>query len=128
VPGGANCLAQGALSAAMGNLAKAYHDGTFVWADSSNALFESTGPQQFLIRATNGVGINTNAPGARLNVFGSLPGVNIFTGDLAPFGSAGIESNFSTAGRPERCRPVVQLLRAARVRLWSTARPMCLDC
>ncbi|HEX2836854.1 MAG TPA: hypothetical protein VHN77_01870 [Phycisphaerales bacterium] len=99
VPGGANCLAQGALSAAMGNLAKAYHDGSFVWGDSSNALLESTAPNQFLIRAGGGVGINTAAPNARLNVYGPANGgVNIFTGDLAPFGAAGIEANFSAAG------------------------------
>jgi hypothetical protein len=37
--------------------------GTFVWADWQPVDFVSTGPQQFLIRATGGVGINTNAPG-----------------------------------------------------------------
>jgi hypothetical protein len=37
-------------------------EGTFVWADSTLANFQSTGPNQFLIRATGGVGINTNSP------------------------------------------------------------------
>jgi len=96
IPGGANNTAAGALSAAMGNRAAAQHDGTFVWADSTDAPFQSTATQQFLIRATNGVGINTTAPNARLNVFGPPTGVNIFTGDLAPFGIAGIETNFSS--------------------------------
>lgn len=72
VAGGANCLAQGALSGAMGNLAKAYHDGTFIWADSTNALFESTAANQFLVRATNGVGINVNNPSSALDVGGNI--------------------------------------------------------
>jgi hypothetical protein len=36
--------------------------GTFVWADQSGWNFESTGPNQFLIRASGGVGIGTNDP------------------------------------------------------------------
>ncbi|MBK6725681.1 MAG: tail fiber domain-containing protein [Xanthomonadales bacterium] len=48
-------------------------EGTFAWADSQVANFVSTGPNQFLIRAQNGVAINTNAPevGAALTVAGS---------------------------------------------------------
>ena len=37
-------------------------EGTFAWADSTGADFNSTGPNQFLIRAAGGVGINTNSP------------------------------------------------------------------
>lgn len=188
VVGGANCVAQGDLSAAMGNRARALHSGSFVWADSSDALFDSSGANQFLIRSSGGVMINTNTPigsaslvvrgtgggnsygglyadtpdasgipflgyatagnyrawtqynggtgewalvtpsvagssvpmkcgpsgnmvfanrvglgtdtpGARLDVRGAATGgVNIFTGDLAPFGAAGITANFSAAG------------------------------
>lgn len=37
-------------------------EGTFVWADQSSSVdFVSSQPNQFLIRAANGVGINTNA-------------------------------------------------------------------
>ena len=36
--------------------------GSFVWADSQNADFVSTGENQFLIRSTNGLGLNTNIP------------------------------------------------------------------
>jgi hypothetical protein len=35
--------------------------GTFVWADSQNADFVSTGPNQFLVRAQGGFGFNTNS-------------------------------------------------------------------
>ena len=36
--------------------------GTFVWADSQFADFVSTGTNQFLVRASNGLGLNTNSP------------------------------------------------------------------
>lgn len=40
-------------------------EGSFVWADSQSADFVSSGPNQFLIRAAGGVGINTaSVPGA----------------------------------------------------------------
>jgi len=35
-------------------------NGTFVWADSQDGAFQSSGPNQFLVRAGGGVGINTN--------------------------------------------------------------------
>jgi hypothetical protein len=43
-------------------------NGTFVWADSQAISFISTGPDQFLVRATGGVGINTNSPQRQLHV------------------------------------------------------------
>jgi len=43
-------------------------EGTFVWADSQDESFVSTGPNQFLIRSGGGMGINTNAPRATLTV------------------------------------------------------------
>ncbi len=49
-------------------------EGTFVWSDSTatfTSQFISTGPNQFLIRASGGVGIGTNSPnGYQLNVSG----------------------------------------------------------
>jgi len=36
--------------------------GAFVWGDSANADFASTGENQFLVRASGGVGINKNNP------------------------------------------------------------------
>jgi hypothetical protein len=45
-------------------------EGTFIGADASDSLsFDSTGPNQFLIRAVGGVGINTNRPENTLHVF-----------------------------------------------------------
>jgi hypothetical protein len=42
--------------------------GTFVWSDSQDGNFVSTGSNQFLIRAAGGVGIGTNAPNSQLHV------------------------------------------------------------
>ena len=49
---------------AAGRRAKANHQGDFVWADSQDADFASTGTNQFLIRASGGVGINSSNPGS----------------------------------------------------------------
>ena len=58
----------GMRSLAAGYRAKANHDGTFVWADGTEADFISTDTDQFLVRAAGGVGINTNQPLADLHV------------------------------------------------------------
>ena len=68
VAGGYYNTAAGDFSFAAGRQAKANHQGTFVWADSASADFASTGNDQFLIRATGGVGIGTTMPGAMLQV------------------------------------------------------------
>jgi hypothetical protein len=70
VPGGYANTAGGTSSFAAGWRAMANHVGTFVWADSANSSFASTDTNQFLIRASGGVGINTNSPGVPLNVDG----------------------------------------------------------
>ena len=77
VPGGANNAASGDYSFAAGRRAKASHYGTFVWADSRDEDFTSTNNGQFLIRAANGVGINTNSPQAALDVAGKLHSQNV---------------------------------------------------
>ena len=58
IPGGYLCKASGRFSFAGGRNAKALHDGSFVWADTTDENFESTGPNQFHIRATGGVEIS----------------------------------------------------------------------
>ncbi len=76
IPGGYSNAAGGDFSFAAGNNAVVRNAsntpdcssglncgdyGTFVWADTSTCLpFTSTGPNQFLIQATGGVGINTS--------------------------------------------------------------------
>ncbi len=75
VPGGTSNTAAGDYSFAAGLRAKANHNGTFVWADSQNADFASTGSNQFLIRASGGVGIGTNAPQNQLHVVESIAAI-----------------------------------------------------
>ena len=58
VPGGKFNVATNRAFAA-GYRAKALHDGTFVWADWNAFDFVSTAANQFLIRASSGVGIGT---------------------------------------------------------------------
>jgi hypothetical protein len=85
VPGGYYNTASGNYSFAAGRRAKANHTGTFVWADSTNADFASTGANQFLIRAAGGVGIGTNSPDARLDVqcsYGSVRCCGGSAGDI----------------------------------------------
>ncbi len=75
VPGGFMNTADGDYSFAAGRRAKAYADGSFVWADTTNADFVATVPNRFLIRASNGVGIGTDSPAWSLEVQGS--GINL---------------------------------------------------
>lgn len=68
VPGGSLNEAAGDYSLAAGRRAKANHGGAFVWADSVFEDFVSTGTRQFLIRASGGMGINTNSPDRDLHI------------------------------------------------------------
>ncbi|MEW5924641.1 MAG: hypothetical protein AB1746_11700 [Candidatus Zixiibacteriota bacterium] len=70
VPGGSDNDATGFYSYAAGHRAKAFHDGSFVWADHTDDDFGSTGADQFIIRAGGGVGIGTNNPTGILDVAG----------------------------------------------------------
>jgi len=72
VPGGAYNVAQGDYSLAAGRQAKANHPGSFVWADTQSTSLQTTGPDQFLIRARGGVGIGTDAPTEALEVAGTI--------------------------------------------------------
>jgi hypothetical protein len=72
VPGGEKNTAAGNYSFAAGYRAKANHYGTFVWGDSSDADFASTAADQFLVRASGGVGLGTNDPDAQLDVAGAV--------------------------------------------------------
>jgi hypothetical protein len=69
--GGEVNTAAGTNSVAAGTFASALHDGTFVWADHITVSFASTAANQFLIRASGGVGIGTAAPDNLLTVNGS---------------------------------------------------------
>jgi hypothetical protein len=59
VPGGSRNEATGEYSFAAGRNAKAWADGTFVWADSKEFDVPVTDPDRFVVRATGGVYLAT---------------------------------------------------------------------
>ena len=72
VPGGLQNTASGLYSFAAGRAARALHQGSFVWADSGSTTFSSSANNQFLIKASGGVGINTTSTtGNALTVSGN---------------------------------------------------------
>jgi hypothetical protein len=99
VAGGISNIAGGEYSFAAGQQAQAVHTGTFVWADSQSAPFESSGANQFLIRAQGGVGINVTNPAQNLTV-GSVAALNVQGSALGGFGSpvGFFENNAVTTG------------------------------
>jgi hypothetical protein len=66
---GRGTIAAGETSFAAGYRARANHQGSFVWADSSGGTFTSTGWDQFLIKAGGGVGIGTPNPQGSLHLY-----------------------------------------------------------
>jgi trimeric autotransporter adhesin len=71
IPGGSGNVAGGQYSLAAGRNARALHNGSFVWADSSTtAAFSSTADNQFMIRAAGGIGIGGVPFDAALDVEG----------------------------------------------------------
>jgi hypothetical protein len=55
VPGGSNNVASGDYSFAAGRRAKANAQGTFVWADSTDADFTAAVANSFIVRASGGI-------------------------------------------------------------------------
>ncbi len=102
IPGGRNNRANADFAFAAGQRAKADHEGTFVWADSEDADFTSTANNQFLVRAVNGVGINTNEPTTELDVDGTVT-ATAFVGDGSGLtslpGGVGVSHAMSAWGR-----------------------------
>lgn len=74
VPGGTDNLAQGDYSFAAGRMAQTTVNGggSFVWADQTGVPFTSNLPDQFLVRASGGVGIGTETPSEALDVEGNI--------------------------------------------------------
>jgi hypothetical protein len=107
VPGGQINQAGGRFSLAAGHRAQVRNatqsgdvdgdEGTFVWADNQPAVFTSSGPNQFLVRAAGGVGINTPSPGSALDVNGTAT-VAGFRLTAAPAAGAVLTSNASGVG------------------------------
>jgi trimeric autotransporter adhesin len=84
VPGGYLNLAAADYSFAAGNRAKAIHQGSFVWADSQNANFASTGNDQFCVRAQGGLQVSPNTSAffgnqtrQMINLWGTQYGIGV---------------------------------------------------
>ena len=80
VPGGAGNTAAGKFSFAAGYRAKANHDGSFAWGDATENDLLTTANNQFLIRASGGVGIGTSSPATQLHVASANQTVAIIDG------------------------------------------------
>jgi hypothetical protein len=99
VPGGYENGAAGNFSFAAGRQAKADHDGSFVWGDSTGGDFASTANDQFLIDALGGVGIGTTNPTEALDVNGTAK-ADAFVGDGSGLSNlpAGTDSDWTISG------------------------------
>ena len=91
MPGGFHNIASGTNSLAAGEYAHAVHDGAFVWADRSNTVISSTVANQFLVRASGGVMMYTNA--------GATSGVELMPG-------SGTWTNLSDRNAKDNIAPV----------------------
>jgi hypothetical protein len=64
--------------------------------DSQPLAFRTNNVERLRIDSAGNLGIGTDTPGAKLDVRGA-GAVNVFAGDLSPFGQSAYETNFSTA-------------------------------
>ncbi len=62
VVGGSRCEALGNFSLAAGRGARAFHTGSFVWADSGSGEFYSLYQNEFAVRAERGLRAEANSP------------------------------------------------------------------
>jgi len=101
VSGGQRSEARGDNSFAAGYYARvpSSHNGSFVWSDDSQSFSDSlvsTGPHQFLVRATGGVGVGTNTPRTQLHVTDEISGNGQFVSNYVA-----LLENSSTGGSPD---------------------------
>lgn len=104
IPGGISNSTEDDISFAAGFRAKALHHGTFVWADFSFTNFESTGNDQFLIRAGGGVGIGTNNPQSALDVAGSVQADSVGVNTNSPATALHLGELNTASGTPDGLR------------------------
>lgn len=96
VPGGERNTAGGEYSLAAGRRAKADFGGNFVWADSTDSDFRSSGADQFLVQAGGGAGIGTTSPSTQLDVDGAVTASDGYRGNVG--GAAYLGTNQTVPG------------------------------
>jgi len=106
VPGGRANQATGLYSFAGGRRAQAVHNGSFVWADDTDADFPSTAAEQFSIRAANGVVIQATNTALDLRGGGALRVAGMSLGSSTPVfihraNSTNIFSNVTIIDHPQ---------------------------
>jgi hypothetical protein len=109
VLGGRRNSASGSYGLAAGQQAKALHNGSFVWSDSSNLDFSSTADNQFSVRATGGTRIFSNSA--------LTAGVT-----LAPGASSWASVSDSTKKRNARLvdtKEILEKLTSLQIKQWS---------
>jgi len=109
VPGGFWNTAGGPYSFAAGRRARANHNGSFVWADYTDAHFESTAPNEFNVRASGGVRIFTDSL--------ETAGVTLLAGDSTwnSVSDRNAKENFAAVAGAE----VLEKLNAMPVETWN---------
>ncbi len=109
IPGGLYNSATMSYTFAAGRRAQANHDGAFVWADSTNANFYSTGNNQFLVRASGGITLYTNSAAT---VGASLyPG----SGSWSVISDRNLKENFASVNN----RDILARLASIPVQTWN---------
>ena len=76
------------------------HEGTFIWADSTDADFVSSGSDRFLVRASGGVAFNTSTPLTDFDVVGNRSGHAALIRNLATSSPDGLAIRLNVAGNP----------------------------
>jgi hypothetical protein len=107
VLGGASNTAGGNNSVVLGSNAKSRtpteagdadgDQGTFVFADATSGTFTSTGPNQYLVRASGGMGVGTNAPTSQLHVVDNIGPVARIENTSSTSSTVGLLGTISSA-------------------------------
>jgi hypothetical protein len=122
VPGGEYNTASGTSSLAAGRRAKALHNGSFVWADTTPADFTSQRADQFRVRADGGARFDVNG-GGWLEIYTSGPQL-LSTSSGAYLSTSGLWTDVSdrrlkTDFRPVFAREALERVARLPIATWS---------
>jgi hypothetical protein len=113
IPGGRSNLVNAPLSLAAGNRAKAFHPGSFVWADTVDHDFPTASSDEFAVRATGGVRFVSAVDGNG----GDAAGVLLVSGDGG--WSSLSDRNAKTNFTPTPPRAVLEKVLTLPIQSWN---------